>query len=51
VPRCGYLILFRDKIRQHFHKTAIDSDDDQAWFEYNGVPLKWYLRVCAALVW
>ena len=42
VPRNSYLILFRDKARQHFRRTAIDTDEDQAWFEHHGTPLKWY---------
>ena len=41
VPRCSYLILFRDKVRQHFRRTALDGDEDPAWFEHRGTPLKW----------
>lgn len=40
-PRNGYLPLLEPEIQQHFAK-AIPSNADSIWFDYQGLPLKWY---------
>ena len=40
-PRNGYLPLLEVDIRDHFARV-IPSNSDSIWFDYQGLPLKWY---------
>lgn len=40
----SYLPLVTDKVYKHFVR-AVDQDNvEEMWFEFEGQPLKWYLR-------
>lgn len=41
-PRIGYLPLLAPQIRPLFSST-LPPGDDTVWFEYKGLPLKWYI--------
>ncbi|KAK4742227.1 hypothetical protein SAY87_000228 [Trapa incisa] len=41
-PRIGYLPLLVPQIRPHF-SSALPPGVDTVWFEYRGLPLKWYI--------
>ncbi|XP_058748075.1 autophagy protein 5 [Vicia villosa] len=41
-PRIGYLPLLVSMLKPHF-STALPPGVDTVWFEYNGLPLKWYI--------
>ncbi|KAF3444281.1 hypothetical protein FNV43_RR13971 [Rhamnella rubrinervis] len=41
-PRIGYLPLLASLIKPHFSGT-LPPGADTIWFEYNGLPLKWYI--------
>ncbi|CAL5189929.1 unnamed protein product [Lathyrus oleraceus] len=41
-PRIGYLPLLVSLLKPHF-STALPPGVDTIWFEYNGLPLKWYI--------
>ncbi|KAK4802957.1 hypothetical protein SAY86_001160 [Trapa natans] len=41
-PRIGYLPLLIARIRPHF-SSALPPGVDTVWFEYKGLPLKWYI--------
>jgi hypothetical protein len=40
-PRNSYLPLLETDIRDHFARV-IPSNSDSIWFDYQGLPLKWY---------
>ncbi|KAG6687330.1 hypothetical protein I3842_11G064700 [Carya illinoinensis] len=40
-PRIGYLPLLIPHIKPHFN-SALPPGVDTVWFEYRGLPLKWY---------
>lgn len=40
VPRCSYLHLHIEPVREYFASFA-PSTVDELWFEANGLPLKW----------
>lgn len=40
-PRNGYLPLLADSIKPHF-QSALPPGSDTIWFDYDGLPLKWY---------
>ncbi|KAM6581038.1 hypothetical protein CsatA_004812 [Cannabis sativa] len=41
-PRLGYLPLLASQIKPHFSST-LPPGVDTIWFEYRGLPLKWYV--------
>lgn len=41
-PRLGYLPLLASQIKPHFSST-LPPGVDTIWFEYKGLPLKWYI--------
>ncbi|XP_048328835.2 autophagy protein 5 isoform X1 [Ziziphus jujuba] len=41
-PRIGYLPLLASRIKPYFSGT-LPPGVDTIWFEYNGLPLKWYI--------
>ncbi|PHU25075.1 Autophagy protein 5 [Capsicum chinense] len=41
-PRIGYLPLLAPKIKPFF-SSSLPPGVDTIWFEYNGLPLKWYI--------
>ncbi|XP_021745204.1 autophagy protein 5-like isoform X2 [Chenopodium quinoa] len=41
-PRIGYLPLLAPQIKPLFSST-LPPGDDTVWFEYKGLPLKWYI--------
>ncbi|MCD7462461.1 autophagy protein 5 [Datura stramonium] len=41
-PRIGYLPLLAQKIKPFF-SNSLPPGVDTIWFEYNGLPLKWYI--------
>ncbi|XP_024023807.1 autophagy protein 5 isoform X1 [Morus notabilis] len=41
-PRLGYLPLLASQIKPHFSST-LPPVVDTIWFEYKGLPLKWYI--------
>lgn len=41
-PRIGYLPLLVPHIKPHFSST-LPPGVDTVWFDYKGLPLKWYL--------
>ncbi|KAL5574158.1 hypothetical protein UlMin_023755 [Ulmus minor] len=41
-PRIGYLPLLASYVKPHF-STALPPGTDTVWFEYKGLPLKWYI--------
>ncbi|XP_020234125.1 autophagy protein 5 [Cajanus cajan] len=41
-PRIGYLPLLISLLKPHF-STALPPGVDTIWFEYKGLPLKWYI--------
>ncbi|PON75258.1 Autophagy-related protein [Trema orientale] len=41
-PRLGYLPLLASQIKPHFSST-LPPGADTIWFEYKGLPLKWYI--------
>lgn len=41
-PRIGYLPLLISSIKPHFNDT-LPPGSDSVWFEYKGLPLKWYI--------
>lgn len=41
-PRNGYLPLLETEIREHFARV-IPANSDSVWFDYQGLPLKWYV--------
>ncbi|KAI9100018.1 hypothetical protein K1719_024236 [Acacia pycnantha] len=41
-PRMGYLPLLISIIKPHFSST-LPPGEDTIWFEYKGLPLKWYI--------
>lgn len=43
-PRLGYLPLLVSRIRAHFSST-LPPGIDTVWFEYKGLPLKWYIPI------
>lgn len=47
-PRLGYLPLLASQIKPHFSST-LPPGADTIWFEYKGLPLKWY--VCKTISW
>eukprot|EP00123_Amoebidium_parasiticum_P020763 comp5595_c0_seq1/m.1503 comp5595_c0_seq1/g.1503 ORF comp5595_c0_seq1/g.1503 comp5595_c0_seq1/m.1503 type:complete len:283 (-) comp5595_c0_seq1:131-979(-) len=41
--RCSYLTLVTDAVQRHFtNSISIPDCDDEIWFEYEGIPLKWH---------
>ncbi|EES06162.1 hypothetical protein BDA96_04G015300 [Sorghum bicolor] len=45
-PRIGYLPLLIPVIKAHF-SNALPPGVDTVWFEYKGLPLKWYVPIGA----
>lgn len=46
VPRCSYLPLIVENIRKHFDQyTSTDYVQDEIWFSYKSVPLKWHYPI------
>ncbi|CAM0947823.1 unnamed protein product [Alopecurus aequalis] len=43
-PRIGYLPLLIPIIKAHF-SSALPPGVDTVWFEYKGLPLKWYIPI------
>ncbi|KAL6629283.1 hypothetical protein ACP70R_029048 [Stipagrostis hirtigluma subsp. patula] len=43
-PRIGYLPLLIPVIKAHF-SSALPPGVDTVWFEYKGLPLKWYVPI------
>ncbi|GJM90024.1 hypothetical protein PR202_ga06263 [Eleusine coracana subsp. coracana] len=43
-PRIGYLPLLIPVIKAHF-SSALPPGIDTVWFEYKGLPLKWYVPI------
>jgi len=43
-PRIGYLPLLIPVIKAHF-SNALPPGVDTVWFEYKGLPLKWYVPI------
>lgn len=49
LPRISYLPLYLNQIRKYFLDLVLDEssnaalNDDEIWFEFNGIPLKWYV--------
>jgi autophagy-related protein 5 len=41
VPRCSYLPLCTEKLRKHFNAPLVQAKENELWFDYKGVPLKW----------
>ena len=41
-PRLGYLPQVADRALDHF-RSVLPPGNDQPWFEYKGVPLKWHI--------
>ncbi|KAK8947968.1 Autophagy protein 5 [Platanthera guangdongensis] len=41
-PRIGYLPLLVSSIKPYFNDT-LPPGSDSVWFEYKGLPLKWYI--------
>ncbi|KAG5620706.1 hypothetical protein H5410_005924 [Solanum commersonii] len=41
-PRIGYLPLLAQKVKPFF-SNSLPPGVDTIWFEYNGLPLKWYI--------
>ncbi|GBG90296.1 hypothetical protein CBR_g50474 [Chara braunii] len=39
-PRMSFLPLLVDKLRRHF-QSVLPPGTEMAWFDYNGLPLKW----------
>lgn len=44
-PRIGYLPLLASHLKSHF-SSALPPRLDTIWFEYKGLPLKWYV-ICS----
>uniref|UniRef100_A0A0A0LA41 Autophagy protein ATG5 UblA domain-containing protein n=1 Tax=Cucumis sativus TaxID=3659 RepID=A0A0A0LA41_CUCSA len=44
-PRIGYLPLLASQIKPYFGST-LPPGVDTIWFEYQGLPLKWYALLC-----
>ncbi|XP_075647011.1 autophagy protein 5 isoform X2 [Castanea sativa] len=42
-PRIGYLPLLVPQIKPHFSNALPPGSPDTVWFDYNGLPLKWYI--------
>ncbi|KAJ4828792.1 hypothetical protein Tsubulata_010804, partial [Turnera subulata] len=42
-PRIGYLPLLLPLIKPHFSSTLPPAGLDTLWFDYKGLPLKWYI--------
>ncbi|XP_072036176.1 autophagy protein 5-like [Amphiura filiformis] len=42
VSRQTYITLVADKVQKHFKKFTATDEDDEVWFEYKGIPLKWH---------
>jgi hypothetical protein len=47
-PRNGYLPLLADSIKPHF-QSALPPGSDTIWFDYEGLPLKWYVELVMLL--
>ena len=45
-PRIGYLPLLVPLIKPYF-KDSLPPGEDSIWFDYKGVPLKWYYSHCS----
>ncbi|CAM8965585.1 unnamed protein product [Rhodiola kirilowii] len=43
-PRIGYLPLLASQLKPHFG-GALPPGTDTIWFEYKGLPLKWYVPI------
>lgn len=43
-PRIGYLPLLVSQIKPFFSST-LPPGSDTVWFEYKGLPLKWYIPI------
>lgn len=43
VPRLSYLCLISEKIKKHFQRYI--EKDDEVWFSYNSVPLKFHIPI------
>lgn len=41
-PRIGYLPLLVPIIKPYF-SSALPPGEDTVWFDYKGLPLKWYV--------
>ncbi|KAG0053037.1 autophagy protein 5 [Gryganskiella cystojenkinii] len=41
-PRCSYLSVFANTVRNHFVRTRQTAGSGEIWFDYKGTPLKWW---------
>ncbi|ORX55518.1 hypothetical protein BCR36DRAFT_187958 [Piromyces finnis] len=42
IPRCSYLPIYTTEIANYFIKRKIIENENDIWFSYNDIPLKWY---------
>lgn len=43
VPRVSYFPLVTDKVKKHFQRFI--ESEDEVWFSYNEIPLKWHIPI------
>jgi len=42
-PRVSYFPLVTDKVKKHFQRFI--ENEDEVWFSYNEIPLKWHIPI------
>lgn len=43
IPRVSYFPLVTDKVKKHFQRFV--ETEDEVWFSYNEIPLKWHIPI------
>ena len=45
LPRVSYLAIVTDKVKKHFQRFIQKDKEDEVWFSWNEVPLKFHLPI------